>query len=74
MKIYFFAIFIACLGLFGLSAYAAEQHIKEIGIRKVLGAGIGRLVGLLSKDLLKRVGLAIVIASPNAWFPMQQWL
>ena len=68
------AIIIACLGLFGLAAYAAEQRTKEIGIRKVLGANVPALVGLLSKDFIKLVLIAIVIASPIAWFAMQQWL
>lgn len=70
----FLAIVIACLGLFGLAAYAAEQRTKEIGIRKVLGADVPTLVGLLSKDFIKLVLIAIVIASPLAWFAMQQWL
>ncbi|MFT3948802.1 MAG: ABC transporter permease [Agriterribacter sp.] len=68
------AIAIACLGLFGLSAYAAEQRTKEIGIRKVLGADITTLVGLLSKDFIRLVLIAIVIASPFAWYAMQKWL
>jgi len=70
----FLAIVIACLGLFGLAAYAAEQRTKEIGIRKVLGANIATLVGLLSRDFIKLVLVAIVIATPIAWFAMQQWL
>ena len=68
------AILIACLGLFGLAAFSAEQRRKEIGIRKVLGATIPSLLGLLSKDLIKLVILAMLIASPIAWFIMQQWL
>lgn len=68
------AIVIACLGLFGLAAYAAEQRTKEIGIRKVLGANVSVIVGMLSKDFIKLVIIAIVIASPLAWLSMQQWL
>lgn len=67
------AIVIACLGLFGLAAYAAEQRTKEIGIRKVLGANVSIIVGMLSKDFIKLVILSIVIASPLAWFSMQHW-
>lgn len=67
-------IIIACLGLFGLAAYAAEQRTKEIGIRKVLGANVSNIVGMLSKDFIKLVMIAIVIAVPVAWFAMQQWL
>jgi putative ABC transport system permease protein len=68
------AIVIACLGLFGLAAYAAEQRTKEIGIRKVLGASISTIVGMLSKDFLLLVLIAICIASPFAWWAMHQWL
>lgn len=68
------AIFIACLGLFGLSAFAISQRIKEIGIRKVLGANTGSIVGLLSKDFLKLVLVAAVIAFPLAWYAMSRWL
>lgn len=68
------AIVIACLGLFGLAAYAAEQRTKEIGIRKVLGANVSTIVGMLSKDFIKLVIIAIVIAAPLAWLSMQQWL
>jgi putative ABC transport system permease protein len=68
------AILIACLGLFGLVAYAAEQRTREIGIRKVLGAGISTIVGLLSRDFIKLVLLAILIASPLVWLAMHQWL
>ena len=69
-----FAIVIACLGLFGLVAYAAEQRTKEIGIRKVLGASAGNIIGLLSKDFLKLVIIASVIAFPIAWYAMHKWL
>ncbi|RRA99797.1 ABC transporter permease [Larkinella rosea] len=68
------AILISCLGLFGLSMFMAEQRTKEIGIRKVLGASTPGLVTLLSKDLLKLVLIALVLASPVAWWAMNQWL
>jgi putative ABC transport system permease protein len=68
------AILISCLGLFGLAAFSAEQRIKEIGVRKVLGASVGNIISLLSKDFLKLVGIAILIASPLAWFAMNKWL
>lgn len=70
----FLAIIIGCLGLFGLSGFMIAQRTKEIGIRKVLGASVGNIVGLLSKDILKLVALAIVIATPLAWWAMNQWL
>jgi putative ABC transport system permease protein len=68
------AIFIACLGLFGLATFAAERRRKEIGIRKVLGASIAGITGLLAKDFLKLVVVAVVIASPIAYIFMQKWL
>ncbi|HEX6982448.1 MAG TPA: ABC transporter permease [Balneolaceae bacterium] len=68
------AIFIACLGLFGLAAYASERRTKEIGIRKVMGATVSNIVSLLSKDFLKLVLIGFVIAVPIAWYFMQQWL
>jgi putative ABC transport system permease protein len=68
------AILISALGLFGLATYAAEQRTKEIGVRKVLGASTTSIVNLLSKDFLKLVCLAILIASPIAWWSMNQWL
>ncbi len=68
------AIFIACLGLFGLAAYIAEQRTKEIGIRKVLGASVVSIIGLLSKDFLKLVVIAILVAVPLAWYGMNRWL
>ncbi|MEP7142389.1 MAG: ABC transporter permease [Ferruginibacter sp.] len=67
-------ILIACLGLFGLATYAAAQRIKEIGIRKVLGAGVGNIVIILSKDFLKLVLIASAVAFPIAWWVMNQWL
>lgn len=70
----FIAILVACLGLFGLSAFSAEQRTKEIGIRKVLGASAGNVTTLLSKDFIKLVFIAIVIASPVAWYFMNKWL
>jgi putative ABC transport system permease protein len=68
------AIFIACLGLFGLITFAAEQRVKEIGIRKIMGASISNIVNLMSKDFLKLVLLAAVIAFPVAWWSMNKWL
>ena len=68
------AIAIACLGLFGLAAYAAEQRTKEIGIRKVLGAGVSSIVQLLSLEFIKLVFIAILVATPIAWFMMNKWL
>ncbi|WP_373552119.1 ABC transporter permease [Haliscomenobacter sp.] len=68
------ALFIGCLGLFALAAYTAEQRTKEIGIRKVLGASVFGITSLLAKDFLKLVLLAILIASPVAWYFMNQWL
>ena len=68
------AVLIASMGLFGLATFTAEQRKKEIGVRKVLGASISSVVALLSRDFLKPVVLAIVIASPIAWYLMNQWL
>ena len=68
------AILISCLGLFGLATFSAEQRIKEIGIRKVLGASVSNLVFLISKDFIKLVLIAIVLASPLAWWIMHKWL
>jgi putative ABC transport system permease protein len=68
------SLLIACIGLFGLSIFIVERKIKEIGIRKVLGASVPGIVGLLSKDFLKLVIIAAVIASPLAWYFMNQWL
>jgi putative ABC transport system permease protein len=68
------AIFIACLGLFGLSAFAITQRMKEIGVRKVLGASVNSIVQLLSKDFLKLVGISALLAFPIAWYAMNNWL
>jgi len=68
------AILIACLGLFGLAAFSAEQRTKEIGIRKVLGATVTNIAALLSRDFIQLVIIAIVIASPLAWYGMNKWL
>jgi len=68
------AIFIGCMGLFGLTAYAAQRRKKELGIRKVLGASTHGLVVLLSKDFIKFVFLSLAIASPIAWTLMNKWL
>ncbi len=67
-------IFIACLGLFGLAAYAAEQRAKEIGIRKILGAGVPSIVGLLSRDFARLIALALCIAVPLSWWMTHRWL
>ena len=68
------AIIIACLGLFGLAAYAAEQRTKEIGIRKVLGANISTIVGMLSMDFIKLVLISILLAAPLAWWLLNRFL
>lgn len=68
------SIFLACLGLFGLAALAAINRTKEIGIRKVMGATVPQVVGLLSKDFLKLIAVALLIASPLAWYFMNNWL
>lgn len=68
------AIFIACLGLFALAAYSAEQRTKEIGIRKVLGASVSGIISLLSKDFIRLVIVSIIIATPVAWWAMNKWL
>ncbi|MGN6397037.1 MAG: ABC transporter permease [Mucilaginibacter sp.] len=68
------AIVIACLGLFGLAAYAAEQRTKEIGIRKILGASVSAITGMLSYDFIKLVLIAILIALPAGWYSMTKWL
>jgi putative ABC transport system permease protein len=68
------ALFIAVLGLLGLSAFTAQQRRKEISIRKVLGAEVSQIMFLLSKDFLRLVLVAVVIAMPVAWYFMRQWL
>jgi putative ABC transport system permease protein len=70
----FVAILVGCLGLFGLSAFTAQQRIKEIGIRKVLGASVLEVTQLLSKEFLKLVLLAVLISTPIAWYIMNEWL
>jgi putative ABC transport system permease protein len=67
-------IFVACLGLFGLATYTAEQRAKEIGIRKVLGATVTQVTGMLSKQFLKLVIIACIIAIPLSYWIMHQWL
>jgi ABC-type antimicrobial peptide transport system permease subunit len=67
-------IFISCLGLFGLATYMAENRIKEIGVRKVLGASVAGITTLLSKDFLTLVLISFIVAAPIAWFAMYKWL
>ena len=67
-------IFIACLGLFGLVTFTAEQRVKEIGIRKVLGASVAQIVSILTKDLIILVAISLVIAFPLGYYLMDQWL
>ncbi len=67
-------IFVACLGLFGLATFTAEQRTKEIGVRKVLGASVAGIIALLSRDFLKLVVIALIIAAPAAWWLMDRWL
>lgn len=68
------AIMISCLGLLGLAAFTAQVRTREIGVRKVLGASVGRIVGLLAQDFIRLVFIAILIATPIAWFAMHNWL
>jgi putative ABC transport system permease protein len=68
------AIFIACLGLFGLSAFMATQRTKEIGIRKVLGASVSNILTLLSRDFIKLIIFASILAIPLAYWVIQKWL
>ncbi len=70
----FIAIFIACIGLLGLAAYTTRQRIHEIGVRKVLGASVGNIIGMLSKDFIKLIFISTLIAIPVAWYAMHQWL
>jgi putative ABC transport system permease protein len=74
LMVAFLAIFISCLGLFGLASFMAEQRTKEIGVRKVLGATVLNITNLLSKDFLKLVIISIIIASPITYFAMKNWL
>ena len=67
-------IFISCMGLFGLAMFSAERRTKEIGIRKVMGARVGQIVLLLNRDFVVLVCLALLIASPVAWYFAHQWL
>lgn len=69
-----FAIIICCLGLYGLSSFMAERRLKEIGVRKVMGATVAQIMGMMSKEFVKLVLLAFVIASPVAWYAMNKWL
>ncbi|MBK8191691.1 MAG: FtsX-like permease family protein [Lewinellaceae bacterium] len=68
------AICIACLGLFGIATFTVSRRTKEIGIRKVMGAGVGGVVGMLSRDFMLLVGIAFVLATPVAWWAMHNWL
>ncbi|NNF59007.1 MAG: FtsX-like permease family protein [Rhodothermaceae bacterium] len=68
------AVLVACLGLLGLAAYTAERRTKEIGVRKVLGAGVASIIGLLSVDFLRLVGIGFVVAAPLAWLAAERWL
>lgn len=68
------AIFVSCLGLFGLASYSAKRRVKEIGVRKVLGSSVANIVALLSKDFIKLVLIAILLASPIAWYAVNSWL
>jgi len=68
------AVFIACLGLFGLTSFSAEKRTKEIGIRKVLGARVSEILYLLSQDFIKIVILANLLAVPISWYMMKKWL
>lgn len=68
------AVLISCLGLFGLATYTAQVKTREVGIRKVLGASVASIIGLLSKDFFKLVLIAILIAAPFAWYLLEKWL
>ena len=69
-----FAVLIACLGLLGMATYTAESRVKEVGVRKVLGASVSEIVLLLSKDFLKLIAVAVVLAVPLAWFVNNLWM
>src|SRR5258705_9215719 len=68
------AIFLSCLGLYGLASFMAVQRIREVGIRKVLGATVGNIVYLFSKEFIILISIAFVISTPVAWYYMHQWL
>src|SRR5678809_1523606 len=68
------AIFLSCLGLYGLASFMAVQRIKEVGIRKVLGASVGGVVYLFSKEFIILITIAFILATPVAWYFMNQWL
>jgi putative ABC transport system permease protein len=68
------SIIIACLGLFGLAAFNAEKRVKEIGVRKVMGASVSQITVRLSADFLKLVGIAILFSLPIGWYAMNKWL
>jgi putative ABC transport system permease protein len=70
----FIAMFISCLGLYELSTFMAERRFKEIGVRKVMGASVNQIVGLMSSEFIKLIVVAFVIAVPLAWYAMHQWL
>lgn len=70
----FIAIFIACFGLFGLAALLTQQRFKEIGIRKVLGASVAQILQLISKDFIKLIGFAMILAAPMTWYLLKDWL
>lgn len=74
VRLYFIAILIACMGLFALASLTASTRIKEIGVRKVLGAGVDQIIYLLNKDVLKLIFVSIVIATPVSWLIMDKWL
>jgi len=68
------AIIICSLGLYGLSSFMAERRLKEIGVRKVMGASVPQIVGMMSKEFVKLVLIAFVVATPVAWYVMNKWL
>jgi putative ABC transport system permease protein len=70
----FLAVTISCLGILGMAVFSSEHRAKEIGIRKVHGASIRQIMGLLNKDILKWVALSFVVACPIAWYAMNKWL
>ena len=78
MRMFFFfsslAVAVGCLGLFGLASFSAERRVKEIGVRKVLGASAPAIAGLLSREFVKWVAVANIVAWPAAYFAARQWL